>query len=219
MKFSFSAPSLLAHISSIVLLGFSIPMVMPILASSNTTCPTLKPVFLNTSTNFIAMGHFQEDCKKDSLGAVASFSQAIRLSPQAEEPYYHRANSYYNLGNYQAAVVDYTEVIRQNTGKFGFSRDAYWNRARAYEKLGEKQQAIADLSQLIGDSSTNAEEYLLRGKMHKDLGNKKSAKADYQAAEKLLQQYVSGNFGSGMTDVRYQQMLEQVRVDLLELNS
>ncbi|WP_225977435.1 tetratricopeptide repeat protein [Nostoc sp. CENA543] len=92
----------------------------------------------------------------------------IRHNLQAEEPYYHRANSYYNLGNYQAAVVDYTEVIRQNTGKFGFSRGAYWNRARAYEKLGEKQQAIADLTQLIGSSSKNAEEYLFRGKLYKD---------------------------------------------------
>jgi tetratricopeptide (TPR) repeat protein len=220
MKFSFSTPSLLAHISSIMLLGFSIPMVTPILASGNPdACQTIKPPSLNTVADFIGMGHFQEDCKQDSLTAVSSFTQAIQLNPKAEEPYYHRANSYYNLGNYQAAVADYTEVIRQNTGKLGFSREAYWNRARAYEKLGEKQKAISDLTQLIGDSSTNAEEYLLRGKLYKDLGNKTSAKADYQAAEKLLQQYLNGNFGTGMMDARYKEMLDHVRNELLQLNS
>jgi tetratricopeptide (TPR) repeat protein len=165
------------------------------------------------------MGHFQEDCQKDSLAAVSSFTQAIRLNPKAEEPYYHRANAYAAIGNYKAAVADYTEVVRQNTGRLGFSRPAYWNRARAYEKLGEKQKAISDLTQLIGDSSSNVDEYLLRGNLYKDLGNKESARADYKAAEKLLQEYLNGSFGSGFQEPRYQEMLEKVRNELSGLNS
>ncbi|MBE8997484.1 tetratricopeptide repeat protein [Nostoc sp. LEGE 12447] len=219
MKFVFSIPSLLAYASSIVLLGFSLPLVAQISASNaSTDCQTSMPPHLNTIDDFIGMGHFQEDCQKDSLAAVSSFTQAIRLNPKAKEPYYHRANAYHALGNYKAAVVDYTEVIRQNTGRLGFSSPAYWNRARAYEKLGEKQKAISDLTQLIGDSSSNVDEYLLRGNLYKDLGKKESARADYKAAENLLQQYLSGSFGSGFQDPLYQEMLEKVRNNLSQLN-
>ncbi|AFZ00616.1 tetratricopeptide repeat protein [Calothrix sp. PCC 6303] len=216
-----SLPSLLAYASSLALLGISIPMVTPILASDTDnpdTCQTVKPALLNSADDFIGMGHFQEDCEKNSLAAVASFTQAIRLNPKAEEPYYHRANAYQNAGNYQAAVVDYTEVIRQNTGKLGFSSGAYWNRARAYERLGKKQKAISDLTQLIGVDSRNADQYLFRGNMYRDIGNKERAIADYQVAEKLLQQYLSGSFGNGFQDSRYQEMLEKVRSVLSQLN-
>jgi tetratricopeptide (TPR) repeat protein len=221
MKLGFSRSSLLAYTSSILLLGFSIPLVAQIPASNaSTDCPTPKPLSLNTVYDYLSMGHFQEDCQEDSLAAVSSFTQAIRLNPKAEEPYYHRANAYAAIGNYKAAVADYSEVIRQNTGKFGLSRDAYWNRARAYEKLGEKQKAISDLTQSISSSPyTSAEEYLLRGNLYRDLGNKESARADYKTAEKLLQEYLNGSYGSGFQDPRSQEMLEKVRNELSRLNS
>jgi tetratricopeptide (TPR) repeat protein len=224
MKFAFSISSLLAYASSILLLSFSLPLVVQIPASNaSTDCQTLKPPYLNTVNDFIGMGHFQEDCQKDSLAAVSSFTEAIRLNPKAEEPYYHRANAYYKLGNYKAAVEDYTEVIRQNTGRFGFSSPAYWNRARAYEKLGEKQKAISDWTQVISESASSAEAYFFRGNMYRDLGNKESAIseaqrgyaiADYKAAEKLFQQYLDGVFGTGMMDPENQKMLDKVRNEL-----
>nr|WP_322715965.1 tetratricopeptide repeat protein [Nostoc sp. ChiQUE02]MDZ8228820.1 tetratricopeptide repeat protein [Nostoc sp. ChiQUE02] len=219
MKFAFSIPSLLAYTSSIVLLGFSLPLVAQIPGfNASTDCQTPMPPHLNTIDDFIGMGHFQEDCQKDSLAAVSSFTQAIHLNPKAEKPYYNRANAYYALGNYKAAVVDYTEVIRQNTGRLGFSSPAYWNRARAYEKLGEKQKAISDLTQVISESASSAEAYFFRGDIYRDLGNKESASADYKAAENLLQQYLSGSFGSGLQDPLYQEMLEKVRNKLSQLN-
>ena len=221
MKFAFSIPSLLAYASSILLLGFSIPLVAQIPAfNAYTNCPSSKPLSLNTVYDYLGMGHFQEECQKDLLAAVSSFTQAIRLNPKAEEPYYHRANAYAAIGNYKAAVADFTEVIRQNTGKLGFSKPAYWNRARAYKKLGEKQKGISDLTHLISSGSgTTADEYLLRGNLYKDLGNKESARADYKVAEKILQEYLSGAYGSGLQDPHYQVMLENVRNELLKLNS
>lgn len=206
MKITFSRPSLLAYTSSILLLGFAIPLVAQIPASI-------------VSYYYVNMGHFQEESQKDSLAAVSSFTQAIRLNSKAEEPYYHRANAYAAIGNYQAAVADYSEVIRQNTGKFGFSSPAYWNRARAYEKLGEKQKAISDLNQSISSSSpyTSVDEYVLRGNLYRDLGDKKSAISDYKLAENILQQSLNGVFGTGMMDARYQEMLDKVRNELSQL--
>lgn len=222
MKFTLSIPSVLAYASSILLLGFSIPLIAQIPASNaSTECPTLKPPHLNTVNDFIGMGHFQEECQKDSLAAVSFFTLAIRLNPKAEEPYYHRANAYAAIGNYKAAVSDFTEVIRQNTGKLGFSSAAYSNRARSYVKLGEKQKAISDLTQSISIDSpyTYVDEYLLRGNLYKNLGKKESAIADYKAAEKLLQEYLNGSFGSGLQEPRYEKMLENVRNELQQIAS
>jgi tetratricopeptide (TPR) repeat protein len=220
MKFAFSIPSLLAHTSSILLLGFSIPLVAQIpFETAPTECQTPKPLSLNTVNDFVGIGHFQEDCQKDSLAAVSSFTQAIRLNPKAEKPYYHRANAYAAIGNYKAAVADYTEVIRQNTGKFGRSSRAYSNRARAYEKLGEKQKAISDLTQSISSPYPPVDEYILRGNLYKDLEDKESARADYKAAEKILQEYLNGSSGNGFQEPRDQEMLENVRNELLKLNS
>lgn len=221
MKFAFSIPSLLAYASSILLLSFSIPPLVAQIPDEKppTECQTPKPPHLNTVNDFIGMGHFQEDCQKDSQAAVSSFTQAIRLNPKAEESYYHRANAYAAIGNYKAAVADYTEVIRQNTGKRSLSNAAYSNRARAYEKLGEKQKAISDLTQSISSGTyTYVDEYLLRGNLYKNLGNKESARADYKAAEKLLQEYLNGSFGSGFQQPQYQEMLEKVRNELSGLN-
>jgi tetratricopeptide (TPR) repeat protein len=181
MKFAFSIPSLLAYASSILLLGFSISLVAQIPASNaSADCKSLMPPLLNSADDFVNMGHFQEECQKDSQAAVSSFTQAIRLNPKAEEPYYHRANAYTALENYKAAVADYTEVIRQNTGRFGFSSPAYWNRARAYEKLGEKQKAISDWTQVISESGSSAEAYFFRGNMYRDLGNKETFPAIFK---------------------------------------
>jgi tetratricopeptide (TPR) repeat protein len=219
MRFAFSRSSVLAYASAIALLGVSMPMFTPIFALGNPeACKVIKPPYLYTVAYFISMGHFHQECENNPLAAVSSFTQAIKLNPKAEEPYYHRANAYYTLGNYQAAVADYTEVIRQNTGKFGFSSGAYWNRARAYEQLGEKQKAISDLTYLIGNNSPNADEYLLRGKLYKHLGNKQSAIADYKIAEKLLQQYLKGDFGTGLIDPENKNKLDNVRNELSQIN-
>jgi hypothetical protein len=74
------------------------------------------------------------------------------------------------------------------------------------------------LTQLIGKSSLNADQYVFRGNMYRDLGNKEGAIADYKVAENLLQQYLSGSFGSGLQDPMYKEMREKVRTELSQLN-
>jgi tetratricopeptide (TPR) repeat protein len=216
MKFT----SVFYTLSALLLIGYSIPLVVAQIPDSQVSADCKMPRLANLYfvNDFLAMGHFQQDCQKDLSAAVSAFTQAIRLNPYAEEPYYHRANAYAAMENYQAAVADYTQVIKKNTGRLGFTSGAYWNRARAYEKLGEKTKAISDLTQLIGNNrSPNAEEYFFRANLYKDLGNKQSAIADYKVAEKLLQQYFDGVFGTGHMDDRNQQMLDQTRKELTNM--
>lgn len=220
MKLNFYLPSLLAHASAILLLCFSMPLITPIFASNaDSDCKITKPSSLKSVSDFVSMGHFQEECLKDSQAAVASFSQAIKLNPKAEEPYYHRANAYAALGNHQSAVADYTEVINQNTGRLGLSSVAYWNRARAYEKLGQKRKAIADLNQVInGSVGPSVDAQIFRANMYRDLGEKENAIADYKVADQLLQQYLNGVFGNGVMDSQYEKMFDEVRNELSRLN-
>ncbi|BAT53245.1 TPR repeat protein [Nostoc sp. NIES-3756] len=216
MKFT----SVFYTLSALLLLGSSIPLVVAQIPNSQLSpdCQMPRPANLYSVNDFLAMGHFQQDCLKDLSAAVSTFIRAIKLNPYAEEPYYHRANAYAAMENYQAAVADYTQVIKKNTGRLGLTSPAYWNRARAYEKLGEKTKAISDLTQLIGNNrSPNPDEYFLRANLYKDLGNKQSAVADYKVTEKLLQQYLDGVFGTGHMDDRNQQMLDQTRKELASM--
>jgi tetratricopeptide (TPR) repeat protein len=205
-------------LAAILLLGFSAPMVMPIFASENTdACSSFELARQNTPEDLSSVQRYQQECEKASLIGVSKATEAIRLNPKDEEAYYQRGNSYLQLGNYKAAVADYTEVINLNTGRFGFSRVAYWNRARAYEKLGEKQKAISDLNKLIAKDSLNVDEYLLRAKLYKDLGEKEKAIADYKTADKILQQELNGVFGNGHMESNNQEKLDKIRSELSQI--
>ncbi|MBE9213782.1 tetratricopeptide repeat protein [Plectonema cf. radiosum LEGE 06105] len=220
MKFPFSIPSVLTHTSSILLLSFSLPLITPILASNNPDeCRTPKPPQLNTVDDFISMGLFQMECEKDSQAAISSYTQAIQLNPQVVAPYYQRANAYFKIGNYKAAVKDYTEVINKNAGRSGSGDVAYWNRARAYEKLGEKQKAISDLTEYIRDSgsSAGAETYFYRANLYRDLGDKNNAIQDYKAADKILREDFNMVFAISGIDPMYQEMIDKVRTELSQL--
>ncbi len=215
MKSPFSITSIIAHTSSILLLSFSLPLVTPILASNNPDeCRTPKPANLNTSADFTRMGMFQLECEKNSQAAISSYTQAIQLNPKAEDPYYQRANAYYKIGNYKAAVKDYTEVIKKNTARSGWSGFAYRNRARTYEKLDEKQKAISDWTQVISESQNYPEAYIHRANLYRDLADKNNAIQDYKVADKILQQELNGVFGNGGMDSMYQEMLDRVRTEL-----
>jgi tetratricopeptide (TPR) repeat protein len=50
--------------------------------------------------------------RKDYDTAIAEFTEAIRLDPQAEGAYHNRANAYADKGEYARAIADYNEAIR-----------------------------------------------------------------------------------------------------------
>lgn len=219
MKLASSIPSLLAQTSVTLLLCFAIPLAAPTFASNaSSDCESIKPASLKTVDDFMNMGFYQELCLKDSQAAITSYTQAIKLDPKAEKPYYARASSYFMLGNYQNAVADFTEVINKNTGKSGFRSDAYFNRARAYEKLGEKRKAVSDLNQIINKSvDPDLHAHFLRANMYRDLGEKENAIADYKIADKILQQGLNGVFGSGLMGSMYEEMFNETRNNLSRL--
>lgn len=79
--------------------------------------------------------------QKDYKGAIASYTEAIRLNSNYAEAYLNRGNVRKELGDKQAAITDYSSALKINPNY----ADAYHNRGVVRADLGDKQAAISDL--------------------------------------------------------------------------
>lgn len=78
--------------------------------------------------------------QEDYRGAIADYSEAIRLNPNYAEAYLSRGYTRYDLGDKQGAIADYSAAIKIDPRNFG----AYSIRGDARSDLGDKKGAIAD---------------------------------------------------------------------------
>ena len=118
--------------------------------------------------------------------------------PNDTPPYYNRGEAHHDLKDKQAAIRDYTQVIRFSP-KFAF---AYYNRGEARYDLGDKQGAIKDYTQAIRLSPRFALAYNKLGLVRYDLGDKQEAIKDYTQAIQFYPKYATAYYNRGM--VRYE---------------
>ncbi|MFQ4141201.1 tetratricopeptide repeat protein [Chlorogloeopsis sp. ULAP02] len=78
--------------------------------------------------------------QKDYKGAIADYTEAIRLNPNYIAAYYNRGLVRSALGDKQGAIADYNSALKINPN----DAKAYLNRGVAYYALGNLQLAIAD---------------------------------------------------------------------------
>ncbi len=97
--------------------------------------------------------------KKDYVGAIADYSQAIAINPYYYNAYLNRGNLWVYLGDfakkmgkhdvsgqdYQFAINDYSQAVRINP----MNSAAYENRAELYSDLGMHPQALSDKGRVI----------------------------------------------------------------------
>jgi tetratricopeptide (TPR) repeat protein len=108
--------------------------------------------------------------------AIADYTSAIRIEPDAADAYYNRGLSYAKLENYTAAIADYTSAIRIEPDY----ADAYNNRGNQYEKLENYTAAIADYTSAIRINPEYALAYKNRGIAKENAGQ--SSCSDYKRA-------------------------------------
>ena len=94
--------------------------------------------------------------------------------PTTSIQFLERGNTYFNRGDYDQAITDYTQVIRNNPN----SPEPYFNRGLAYRRKGDNDLAIADFTQVIQlDNSAGA--YYNRGHAYASKGDFDRAIADF----------------------------------------
>jgi len=78
--------------------------------------------------------------------------EATQLNPKDAEAYYSRGNNYYNKGEYDKAIINYSQAIQINP-KFD---NAYYNRGYAYKQKGDYDKARTNFQQAISINPNHA---------------------------------------------------------------
>jgi tetratricopeptide (TPR) repeat protein len=80
--------------------------------------------------------------KDDNAGAVAMYSEVIKLLPDDWESYDIRAAAYRELGNWDKAAADTEKMLELNPNPEGSVPGRYWELGDGFEKTGNKNKAI-----------------------------------------------------------------------------
>ncbi len=119
--------------------------------------------------------------------AITYFTKAIRQDSNLATAYALRANAYHNLGNYDAAIKDYTEAIRivkptlEELPKEQ-SAGLYNDRGLSYFLNNDFNHAMADYKKAIEIKPKYAEAYNNQGFIFYEMGKYDRAIADYTKA-------------------------------------
>src|SRR5207253_9240612 len=102
--------------------------------------------------------------KKDYDGAVADFTEAIKLGKDLPDqlragPYVNRGMAYADKGDLDTGLADLNKAIKLWSNNFY----AYQDRGQIYRKRNELDNAIADFSKVIKLSSQFSPAYESRG--------------------------------------------------------
>lgn len=148
----------------------------------------------------------------DQAGAIADFTQVIRLYPQDAVAYNNRGLAHYDLGNLAQALADLSQAIQCqpyqivpycNQGKIQMEQGnwaaalttfdaaieinpnspiAWFYRGRIYQRQGHFSSAIADLSRAIDQAPDQAFLYCYRSAIYQQVGRIGDAIADLEQA-------------------------------------
>ena len=142
----------------------------------------------------------------DYEGAIADYTQAIRLKPDYADAYNNRGIAKDDLGQYLAAIADYDTAIRLKPDY----ADTYNNRGIVKARLGQHLDAIADYNTAIRLKSDYADAYVNRGNAKARLGQHLAAIADYDTAIRFKPNYADTYNNRGIVKARLGQHLAAI---------
>jgi tetratricopeptide (TPR) repeat protein len=104
---------------------------------------SLPPQLRRIISGKVASDFFNDALRKqnsgDNQGAIADYTEAIRLKPDYAHAYNNRGNAKSALGNFQGAIADYTEAIRL---KPDFA-NARYNLGLSQQRIGLLNEAMS----------------------------------------------------------------------------
>ncbi len=112
--------------------------------------------------------------------AVSAFSKAANRNDELAEAYQLRGNAFKEMGDYTAALEDYTRVLALDPQAYWFNR-----RGLMYEELKNFEKAAADYARAIELNPQWAVAYNNRGFARLNLKDYAAAKEDFETAIKL----------------------------------
>jgi tetratricopeptide (TPR) repeat protein len=129
----------------------------------------------------------------DKSGAMADYSEVVRIDPAHAIAYNNRALVRYELGNKEGAIADFNRALLIN------SRNCvtYCNRGVVRLELGDKVGAIEDYTDAIQIDPHCPIAYLQRGLARLKLGHKTGAVEDFSAMIRLDNQDAIAYFHRG----------------------
>ncbi|MBW4615169.1 MAG: tetratricopeptide repeat protein [Desmonostoc vinosum HA7617-LM4] len=142
--------------------------------------PKIPVVTAPKADDFYIQGGSKYD-RGDLNGAVADFTNAIKINPKYFQAYNNRGVARSALGDKQGAITDFNQALKINPNY----TYAYIGRGNVRDDLGEKQQAIADYTQALKLNPNFVYAHYNRGITRSALGDKQGAIADFTTAIKI----------------------------------
>ncbi|MEL7243842.1 MAG: tetratricopeptide repeat protein [Cyanobacteria bacterium J06573_2] len=135
----------------------------------------------NKSDAFRSQGSMRM-LKKDYPGAIAAFSEAIKLNPKDTDAYNERGMTRVSSGDLKGALADYNKSISLQPS----DAYAYMGRSFTHLKLQDKISAIADVNQAINIAPNYALPHLILAVIHYNFGDTERAVSTFNKASQLL---------------------------------
>jgi tetratricopeptide (TPR) repeat protein len=136
-----------------------------------------------TSESLFEEGVTKQD-REDYAGAIASYTEFLKIHPDFSEAYHQRAFSKAMLNNLQGAIQDFDRAIELAPN----SADAYNGRGNVNAMAGNLSASIGDFNRAINCNQNFADAYYNRAISRHGLGDRRGAKSDLGRAAKLFQQ-------------------------------
>ena len=142
----------------------------------------------------------------DCPGAIADYTEVLRLTPQDDTTSNNRALVRYDQGDKPGAIADLNAALQHNSDNFV----AYCNRGFIRSELGDKLDAIEDYTHAIQLNPDYAPAYFYRGLARTRLQNKLGAIQDYTEVIRLNPQDAIAHFYRGLARAKIGQRSQAI---------
>ncbi|MGB6296183.1 MAG: tetratricopeptide repeat protein [Rivularia sp. (in: cyanobacteria)] len=137
MKFPFSIPSIIAHTSSILFLGFSLPLLGQITVPDDYhECKIVNPKTFDSAKNILKIAGVPKNCFDLMIN-----QHKKAMASQERWKFYKKAIANQKSGEKQKAILNLNKYIDDNDL---VDTEAYIRRGNLYRDLGDKENAIED---------------------------------------------------------------------------